>query len=106
MGSSDIFPSLHVFLEPKLLKKNIDTVRNPLEKNVNLFHFPSRASERCRKIPDSSLDKEQIVTAVNATRAQACIDSDGGAFKYKRKYFLRGIVFIIEGRGLKFGSLM
>ena len=33
----------------------------------------------------ASLNKDQIITAVNdiLQRAQACIESDGGAFEYK-----------------------
>ena len=37
----------------------------------------------------ASLNKDQIITAVNdiLPRAQACIESDGGAFEYKLKSF-------------------
>ena len=37
----------------------------------------------------ASLSKEQITTADNdiLPRAQACLDSDGGAFEYKLKSF-------------------
>ena len=38
---------------------------------------------------DASLNKDQIITAANdiLPRAQACIESDGGAFEYKLKSF-------------------
>ena len=54
------------------------------------FSLSSRASEHRGKIR-CCLNKDQIITNVNdiLPRAQACIESDGGAFEYKLKCFWR-----------------
>ena len=44
----------------------------------------------------ASLNKDQIITAVNdiLPRAQACIESDGWAFEYKLKSFKKDLIVI------------
>ena len=69
----------------------------PGRREAQLFHFPSncnfqlpsRASEYLGKIRCYSLNKDQIISAVNdiLPKTQACIESDWGAFEYKLKYF-------------------
>ena len=62
----------------------------PGRRKVQLFHFPSNfLPELVNTIEGyaASLNQDQIITAVNdiLPRAQACIESDGGALEYKLK---------------------
>ena len=97
MVSGDISPStLSGPSRTKIIEENIDAVRNVVEDKPNSYIFlPTPTSN---SLPDlvstveryaASLDKNQIITAVNdiLPSAQACIESVGGVFEYKLKSF-------------------
>ena len=79
-----------------IIEENIDTVRNLVKEKPNSFIF--EVSTEMKNPPNSlpelvnsverhaaSLNKDQIITAVNdiLPRAQGSIESDAGAFEYK-----------------------
>ena len=76
----------------KIIVKNVDTVRNLVGEKTDLpiptFNSLLELVNNVERYA-ASLDKDQISTAVNdiLPRAQACIESDGGAFEYKLKSF-------------------
>ena len=74
------------------LKQNMDYLFwsvCSVELKKNSTKLPSRASECREKIRCYTLNIDQIITVVNdiLPRAQACIESDRGAFEYKLKSF-------------------
>ena len=72
----------------KIIEENIDTVRNLVEEKPDLSISLPKLVNTVEKYA-ASLNKDQIITAVNdiLSRAQACIKSDGGAFEDKLKSF-------------------
>ena len=78
----------------KIIEENTDTVRNLVEeKHISSIFLPTSNSfpELVNTVERyaASLNKDQIITAVNdiLPRAQTCIESDGGEFEYKLKSF-------------------
>ena len=92
MASGDVSPSKIPGLpRTKIIAENIDTVRNLVEEKPNSsISLPSLTFNFLPELVNiveiyaASLNKDQIITAVNniLPRAQACIKSDGGAFEY------------------------
>ena len=84
-------------LRTKIIEKNIDTVRNLVEEkpNSSISNLSNSLSELVNTVERyaTSLNKDQIITAVNEIqpRAQACIESDGGAFEYELKSFKKSL---------------
>ena len=79
----------------KIIEKNIDTVKNLIEGKPNyaIFQPTQRPTPFQIELVNTveryaaSLNKDQVITAVKSPRAQACIESDEGAFEYELKYF-------------------
>ena len=87
-------------LRTKIMEENVDTVRNLVEKkNSSISNPPNSLPELVNTVERyaASLNKDQIITAVNdiLPRAQAYIESDGGAFEYKRKSFKKRQIQIL-----------
>ena len=65
--------------------------RKHFELSLRQLHHPNSLLELVNTVERyaASLNKDQIITAVNdiLPRAQTCIVSDGGAFEYKLKSF-------------------
>ena len=97
MASGDVSPSkLPGPRRTEIIDENIDTVRNLVEEKPNSSIFlPTLTFNSLPELINTveryaaSLDKDQIITAVNdiLPRAQACIESDGRAFDYILKSF-------------------
>ena len=73
-----------------------NTVRNMVEEKLNSsISLPTPTSNSLSELVNTveryavTLNNDQIITAVNdiLPRAQACLESDGGAFEYKLKSF-------------------
>ena len=97
MVSGDVSPPKLLGLPPtKIIEEDIDTVRNLVEEKSNSsISLPTLTFNSFPELVNTveryaaSLNKDQIITAVNGIlpRAKACIESDGGAFEYKLKSF-------------------
>ena len=104
MASGDVSPSkLPGPLQTKIIEENIDTVRNLVEeKPSSSISLQAPTSNSLPEIVNTveryaaSLNTNQIITTVNdiLPRAQACIESDGGAFEYKLKSFKKILIVI------------
>ena len=108
MASGDVSPSkLQGPPRTKNIEENIDTVRNLVEEKPNSFiSLPTPTSISLLELVTTVeryaaiINKYQIISALNDTlpRAQACIDSDGGAFEYKLKAFFIANIFSLNAQ--------
>ena len=90
MASGDVSPSkLPGPLRIKIIDENVYTVRNMVEEKPNSSISLPASNSLPELVNTMERYSASIITDVNdiLPRAQACFESDGGAFEYKLKSF-------------------